>query len=29
MQLDQNIDGSIFVNMNGLFLVYFLLLKQV
>ena len=29
MQLDQNIDGSIFVNMNRVFLVYFLLLKQV
>ena len=29
MQLDQNIDGSIFVNMNSLFLGYFLLLKQV
>ena len=29
MQLDQNIDGGIFVNMNSVFLVYFLLLKQV
>ena len=29
MQLDQNIDGSIFVNMNSVFLMYFLLLKQV
>ena len=29
MQLDQNIDGTIFVNMNSVFLVYFLLLKQV
>ena len=29
MQLDQNIDGSIFVNMNSVFFMYFLLLKQV